>query len=98
MVTNSYEKTCDHPVNFTRRYHGDHFTGRLSARSTGVGSSDFSHALTRLTGPPSTLSSFSSVMYSSSARLEFGSEFEPISNEELDTVLQVVHMLVVQFL
>ena len=55
----------------------------------GVGSSDFSHALTRLTGPPSSLPSFSSVMYSSSSRLEFGTEMEPISDEQLDTVLQV---------
>lgn len=57
--------------------------------TSGVGSSDFSHALTRLTGPQSTITSFSSVMYSSSSRLEFGSEFEPISDEDIDMVLQV---------
>ena len=61
----------------------------VNSSHTGVGSSDFSHALTRLTGPPSSMPSFSSVMYSSSSRLEFGSEIEPISDEELDIVLQV---------
>ena len=59
--------------------------------SGGVGGSDYSHALTKLTDPSGISSpiSLSSVMYSSSSRLEFGSEFEPISDQELDSVLNV---------
>ena len=53
-----------------------------------VGSSDFSHALTKLTSP-SSLSTLSSVMYSTSKKLEFGSEFEPITASERDEILEV---------
>uniref|UniRef100_A0A1X7VG20 Uncharacterized protein n=1 Tax=Amphimedon queenslandica TaxID=400682 RepID=A0A1X7VG20_AMPQE len=52
-----------------------------------VGSSDFSHALTKLTSP-SSLSTLSSVRYSTSKKLEFGSEFEPITGSERDEILE----------
>ena len=63
----------------------------LSLISLGVGSSDYSHALTKLTSPSSISSpiSLSSVVYSTSQKLELGSEFEPISEKEVDSVLQV---------
>lgn len=56
-----------------------------------VGGSDFSHALTKLTSS-STLStslSLTSVVYSTSKKLEFGSEFEPITPSERDEILEV---------
>ena len=56
-----------------------------------VGGSDFSHALTKLTSS-STLStslSLTSVVYSTSKKLEFGSEFEPITASDRDRILEV---------
>ena len=63
----------------------------LHDEGAGVASSDFSHALTRLTEPAALSSSplFSSVVYSASHKLEFGSEVRPISEQELECVLQV---------
>jgi hypothetical protein len=77
-------------------YRHDTFTSLIGNKllhediyTPGVGSSDFSHALTKLTSPASISSpiSLSSVMYSTSQRLELGSEFEPISEQEQDAVL-----------
>ena len=68
-------------------------TKLLHDEGTGVASSDYAHALTKLTEPSLPTASspiFSSVVYSATQRLEFGyDDVRPISEQELECVLQV---------